>query len=111
AGTYVMSHGSSMMVLNLRRDLMRALLRADAKLFTAISPGVAVAKVINDPQAASAALSSSVISIIRDATTLLFLLAYLLYLNPELTLLAFVSMPLLGMSVKVIRRRLTKVGE
>ena len=100
-----------MMVLNLRRDLMRALLRADAKLFTTISPGVAVAKVINDPQAASGALSSSVISVIRDATTLLFLVGYLLYLNPQLTLLAFISMPLLGMSVKVIRKRLTKVGE
>ncbi len=111
AGTYVMNHGSSMMVLNLRRDLMRALLRADAKLFTTISPGVAVAKVINDPQAASGALSSSVISVIRDATTLLFLVGYLLYLNPQLTLLAFISMPLLGMSVKVIRKRLTKVGE
>ena len=70
-----------------------------------------VAKVINDPQAASGALSSSVISVIRDATTLLFLVGYLLYLNPQLTLLAFISMPLLGMSVKVIRKRLTKVGE
>ncbi|MDE2402202.1 MAG: ATP-binding cassette domain-containing protein [Burkholderiales bacterium] len=111
AGTYVMSHASSLMVLNLRRDLMRALLRADAKLFTTISPGIAVAKIINDPQAASGALSSSVISIIRDASTLIFLVSYLLYLNPQLTLLAFVSMPLLGVSVKVIRKRLTKVGE
>src|SRR3990167_1310016 len=111
AGTFVMNYATSAIVLNLRRDLMKALLRADAKLFTTISPGIAVAKVINDPQAASGALSSSVISVIRDATTLLFLVGYLLYLNPQLTLLAFVSMPLLGMSVKVIRKRLTKVGE
>lgn len=111
AGTYVMSSASSMMVLNLRRDLMGSLLKADAKLFTTISPGIAVAKVINDPQAAAGALSSSVIAIIRDASTLIFLVAYLLYLNPQLTLLAFVSMPLLGLSVKIIRKRLNKVGE
>lgn len=111
AGTFTMNHASSLIVLNLRRDLMRALLIADAKLFTSISPGVAVAKVINDPQTATGALSSSVIAIIRDASTLIFLVAYLLYLNPQLTLLAFVSMPLLGFSVKIIRKRLTKVGE
>lgn len=111
SGTFVMNHASSMMVLNLRRDLMRALLKADAKLFTTISPGVAVAKVINDPQNASGALSSSVIAVIRDASTLLFLVGYLIYLNPQLTLLAFITMPLLGLSVKVIRKRLAKVGE
>lgn len=111
AGTYVMSSASSMIVLNLRRDLMRALLKADAKLFTTISPGIAVGKIISDPQHASGALGSSVIAIVRDASTLIFLVGYLLYLNPQLTLLAFVSMPLLGMSVKLIRKRLNMVGE
>lgn len=111
AGTYVMSSASSMIVLNLRRDLMRALLKADSKLFSTISPGLAVAKIINDPQAASGALGGAVITIVRDASTLLFLVGYLLYLNPQLTLLAFVSMPLLAFSVKLIRKRLNKVGE
>lgn len=111
AGTYLMNSATSLIVLSLRRDLMRALLRADSKLFTTISPGLAVSKVINDPQHASGALGGSVISIIRDASTLLFLIGYLLYLNPQLTLLAFVSMPLLALSVSRIRKRLNKVGE
>jgi subfamily B ATP-binding cassette protein MsbA len=111
AGTYVMSSATSLIVLNLRRDLMQALLRADSKLFTTVSPGIAVSKVINDPQHASGALGSSLIAIIRDASTLIFLVGYLLYLNPQLTLLAFVSMPLLGLSVRLIRKRLNKVGE
>ncbi|MBC7700877.1 ABC transporter transmembrane domain-containing protein [Aquabacterium sp.] len=110
-GAYVMNSATSTMVLNLRRDLMRALLKADAHLFTTISPGLAVSKVINDPQHASSALGGSMISIVRDASTLLFLIAYLIYLNPQLTLIAFISMPLLGISVKLIRKRLTKVGE
>jgi ATP-binding cassette, subfamily B, bacterial MsbA len=111
AGTYLMSMATTTIVLNLRRDLMRALLRADSKLFTTVSPGIAVSKVINDPQHASGALGSSLIAIIRDASTLFFLIGYLLYLNPQLTLLAFVSMPLLALSVKLIRKRLNKVGE
>ncbi len=111
AGTYVMSSATSLIVLSLRNDLMRALLKADSKLFTTVSPGLAVSKIINDPQQASGALGGSVISIIRDASTLIFLIGYLLYLNPQLTLLAFVSMPMLAFSVKLIRTRLNKVGE
>ena len=42
----------------------QALLRADAKLFTGISPGLAVTKIINDPQYASQTLGGSMISVI-----------------------------------------------
>lgn len=111
AGTYVMTSATTGMVLSLRRDLMRALLRADAKLFTTMSPGLAVTKVINDPQGASQTLGSSVISIIKDSTTLLFLVGYLVYLNWQLTLISFVSMPLLGITLKHVRKRLEKVGQ
>jgi len=110
-GAYVMNSASSTMVLNLRRDLMRSLLKADAKLFTAISPGVAVSKVISDPQGASTLMSSAIVSIVKDASTLFFLIAYLIYLNPQLTVIAFISMPLLGLTVKLVQKRLNKVGQ
>jgi subfamily B ATP-binding cassette protein MsbA len=111
AGAYLMNHATSQMVLNLRRDLMRALLRADAKLFTTVGPGVAVSKVINDPQSASQQLGGAIITVVRDAATLVFLVAYLVYLNWQLTLIAFVSMPLLGLSVKAVQKRLKRVGQ
>ena len=111
SGTYVMTSATSAMVLDLRRDLMRALLRADAKLFTQVSPGVAVTKVINDPQSASQVIGNSLITFVKDATTLMFLVGYLLYLNWQLTLLSFVSMPLLGITIKLVQKRLSKVGE
>jgi ATP-binding cassette, subfamily B, bacterial MsbA len=111
AGTYVMNHATSQMVLNLRRDLMRALLKADANLFTTVGPGVAVSKVINDPQTASLQLGSAIITIVRDSATLVFLVAYMVYLNWQLTLIAFVSMPLLGLSVKLVQKRLRRVGQ
>jgi subfamily B ATP-binding cassette protein MsbA len=111
SGTYVMTSAVTSVVLDLRRDLMRSLLRADAKIFTSISPGIAVTKVINDPQSASQVLGSSAISIIKDATTLLFLVGYLVYLNWQLTLISFVSMPLLGITIKLVQKRLSIVGE
>ena len=110
-GTFMMHSATTMVVLNLRRDLMRALLRADSALFSTISTGVAVSKVVTDPQGSANAMSSSIITVIRDASTLAFLIIYLLYLNPQLTLLSFVSMPLLALSVKRIRKRLNSVGQ
>lgn len=111
AGSYVMSSAISSVVLDLRRNIMRALLRADAKLFTTISPGIAVTKVINDPQYASAAIGAALIALLKDATTLMFLVGYLLYLNPKLTLISMVTLPLLGLAVKLVQKRLATVGQ
>lgn len=111
AGTYVMTSAVSMVVLGLRRDLMRALLKADAQLFSSISPGLAVTKVITDPQISAQILGNSAISVIKDAMSLLFLVGYLLYLNWQLTLLSFVSMPLLAFTIKAVQKRLNQVGQ
>lgn len=111
AGNYAMTSSISSIVLDLRRDLMRGLLRADAKLFTTISPGLAVTKIINDPQFASQTLGNVTITVIKDSMTLVFLLGYLLYLNWQLTLLSFISMPLLGVLLKKVQKRLQHVGQ
>jgi ATP-binding cassette, subfamily B, bacterial MsbA len=111
AGAYVMNHATSQMVLNLRRHLMRALLRADANLFTTVGPGVAVSKIINDPQSVSQQMGNAIITVVKDSATLVFLVGYMVYLNWQLTLIAFVSMPLLGLSVKLVQKRLRKVGQ
>lgn len=111
AGNYTMTSGTSSVVLDLRRALMRGLLRADAKLFTTISPGIAVTKIINDPQFASQTLGNTLISVIKDAMSLAFLLGYLVYLNWQLTLLSFISMPLLGVLMKAVQKRLSKVSQ
>jgi ATP-binding cassette, subfamily B, bacterial MsbA len=109
-GTYTMNSATSGMVLALRRDLMRGLLKADAKLFTAISPGLAVTKIINDPQAAANGLGGSAVAALKDGTTLICLIGYLFYLNWQLTLLSLCVMPLLALTVKVAKKRLEKVG-
>lgn len=111
AGNYAMTYSISSVVLDLRRDLMRGLLKADAKLFTTISPGLAVTKIINDPQMASQTLGNVTITVIKDTMSLIFLLGYLLYLNWQLTLLSFISMPLLGVLLKQVQKRLMRVGQ
>ncbi|MFY9479103.1 MAG: ABC transporter transmembrane domain-containing protein [Aquabacterium sp.] len=110
-GTFTMNSATSSMVMALRRDLMRGLLKADASLFTRIGPGLAVTKVINDPQVAANSLGGSAVAFLKDGTTLLCLVGYLFYLNWQLTMLSMVVAPLLGLTVKLVQKRLTHVGE
>lgn len=110
-GAYAMNATTSLVVLDVRRDLMRSILRADAKLFTHMSPGIAVTKVINDPQFAAASIGGAMTSMLRDATTFAFLMGYLVYLNWQLTLISLVTIPMLAMVMKFAQRRLSHVGQ
>jgi len=108
--TYVVQASMGRIVLQLRTDLMAALLRARSDLFASLSPGQAVNKIISDPNIASQVLGNTLIDVVKESTTLLFLVAYLLYLNWQLTLIAFVCMPLLGVAVNLAKKRLDRVG-
>ena len=109
--TYVVQSGIGRIVLQLRTELMQALLRARSDLFVSLSPGQAVNKIISDPNVASQILGNTLIDVVKESTTLICLVAYLLYLNWQLTLISFVCMPLLGVAVSVAKKRLDRVGQ
>lgn len=110
SGSYLLSSGSSKVVLGIRRDLISALLHADAKLFSNLSPGVAVSKIINDPVSASTSITTAFTTLMRDSTAFIFLLGYLIYLNPQLTLISMVVLPALVYMVRRLHKRLARVG-
>lgn len=110
-GTYIVQTSVGKIVLNLRLELMRALLRARSDLFVRLTPGQLVNKIIHDPSGASQLLGSTLINMVKDATILVCLVGYLIYLNWYLTLIAFVSMPLLGIAVRQAQKRLDRVGQ
>ena len=110
-GTYIVQTALSRIVLDFRLRLMGALLKARSDIFMHLTPGQMVNKVIHDPNGASQMLGSTLINLIKDATILLCLVVYLLYLNWNLTLIAFISMPLLGIAVRYAQRRLDQVGQ
>lgn len=110
-GAYVIQSTVSQIVLTLRMQLMNALLRARSELFTSLMPGQSINKVINDPLVAAQTLGNTLIDLVKESTTLLCLVAYLLYLNWQLTLISFVCMPLLGFVLRHAKIRLDKVGQ
>lgn len=107
---YMMTWANSRTVMMLRGDLVASLIRADAKIFHEVSPGVAVAKVITDPQSATAQIGGAVTTLLRDGTHTIVMLGYLLYLNWQLTLLSLISIPLLAVSIRKVHHRVQVMG-
>lgn len=110
AGTYLFAWSTSKAVLAIRHDLVRAIMRADASLYTTLSPGIATARVINEPQNSVGALTHSVTSLIRDGISLVVLIGYLFYLNWRLTLVVMVIAPLVVLVVRRVKNRVVHVG-
>lgn len=110
-GTYVVQTALGRIVLEFRLKLMAALFRVRSDIFSRLTPGQVVNKIIYDPFWASQVLGSTLINLVKDTTILLCLLCYLLYLNWQLTLIAFVSMPLLAIAVRKAQKRLERVGQ
>ncbi len=109
--TYIIQTALGEILLNLRLDLMKALLRVRSDVFISLSQGQVVNKIVYDPQWASQVLGGTLINIVKDSAILICLVAYLLYLNWQLTLLAFICMPLLAIAVRKAQKRLEQVGQ
>ena len=109
-GAYLFARATADAVLALRTDLVGAVMRADASLFSHLSPGVAANRVITDPNNAVGSLGGALTSVLRDGTTVLALFAYLLYLNWWLTLVSLLTIPLLAIVVRKVQRRVLEVS-
>ena len=113
-GSYVSEYGlawiGSRVVYDVRGEAADHLLRMPTPFYDASSAGVLLSKITYDAQQIAAAASEAVTVLIRNSLTISFMLAYLLYINWQLTLIAFATFPFVGFAIKKISRRLKRVS-
>jgi subfamily B ATP-binding cassette protein MsbA len=109
-GAYLLARASSKAVLELRQALVNAMLRADGHLYSSLSPGVATARVINEPQNAVGALTQTLNTLLRDGLSFIALVGYLFTLNWRLTLISLAVTPLIALVMRVVQRRVVMVS-
>lgn len=110
SGAYMMNRTATRTVLDIRHALIRSVIRADAKLFSHMTPAEAVTKVVSNPHEITQLMSGAVTTILRDGSTSVVMLAYLFYLNWKLTLLTLLVVPVLGVAVRLIHKRAKALG-
>ena len=113
-GSYVSDYGlawiGTRVVFDLRCEVATQLLRMPTPFYDASSAGVLLSKVTFDAQQVASAASEAVTASIRGTLTISFMLAYLFYMNWQLTLIAFAVFPLVGLAIRRISRRLKRVS-
>jgi subfamily B ATP-binding cassette protein MsbA len=112
-GSYISEYGlawiGSRVVFDLRCEASDHLLRMPTSFYDATSAGFLLSKVTFDAQQVAAAASEAVTVSIRNTLTIAFMLAYLLYINWQLTLIAFVAFPFVALTILRINKRLRRV--
>jgi subfamily B ATP-binding cassette protein MsbA len=113
-GSYASEYGlawiGSRVVFDLRREAADHVLRLPTSFYDASSAGFLLSKITFDAQQVASTASEAITVSIRNTLTILFMLAYLLYINWQLTLIAFAAMPLVGIVIRQINRRLKRVS-
>jgi subfamily B ATP-binding cassette protein MsbA len=113
-GSYVSEYGlawiGTRVVFDLRCEASDHLLRLPTPFYDASSAGFLLSKVTFDAQQVASTASEAITVSIRNSLTIAFMLAYLLYMNWSLTLIAFATIPLVGITIRKITKRLKRVS-
>ena len=104
AGSYFMSKVARSVVHTLRTQLFDVLIRAPRAHIDNYSTGELLSKITFNVEQVSGAASDALKTMLREGLTIIALVAYMLYLNWELTAVFFVVAPAIGMVVHIVGR-------
>jgi len=98
-------------VTNLRGEMFSHLLRLPATYYDHHSAGVLISKLTYNVEQVAGAATQAITYIVREGLTVIFLLAYLLYLNARLALILLLIGPLLAVTVRYVTKRFRRVSK
>ena len=96
-------------VLQLREGMFARLLASAPALFSRQSASAMTNTLVYEAQGGVSMLVSCVLTLVRDTLTLLALLAYLLWLNWQLTLVVALLFPAVGLVMRALGKRLHRL--
>lgn len=94
---------------DLRNKLYGHLQRLSLRYYQNTKVGEVISRFINDAEQTKNIVEVGMMNIWLDLFTLIFVLGFMLYLNPLLTLVAIAIFPLYAIAVKVLYKRLKKL--
>jgi subfamily B ATP-binding cassette protein MsbA len=109
-GHYCMTWVAEKVVLDLRAQMFARLVRYPSHAFDDQTAGSLLSRVAYDVANVSAAATTAVTVLVRDSIVIIGLLAWLLWLNWKLTLIALAIAPLVALLVRVLSGRLRRMA-
>jgi subfamily B ATP-binding cassette protein MsbA len=103
---YLMMWISSRVVTDLRRAMFDKVLSLPSQHFETNSGGQLISRLVFDVNHVSEAGTSALVTLVRESMTALALLAYLLYLDWQLTFITLAIAPAIALSVRSFSKRM-----
>ena len=113
-GSYVSEYGMAYtghrVVYVLRRRLIDKLLALPTPFYDQTAAGVVQSKVTFDAHQLASAASGTITTAVRSSLTIAASFGWLMYLNWRLTLLTFIVLPVVGVTIRYFSRRLRRIA-
>ncbi len=97
-------------VMDLRQMMFEHLLHLPTQFYSDNSSGNLISKIIFDVSQVTAAATDTFVTIVRDTFTITFLILLMLYYNWQLTLISFVSFPVIAIAVSAVSKRMRRLN-
>jgi len=107
-GNYYLARVSLGLINDLRRALFDSLLRLPNTYFDQHNSGHLISRITYNVTMVTGAATDAIKVIIREGLTIVFLFAYLLWINWKLTLVMVVTLPIIGIMVNSASRKFRK---
>lgn len=107
---YAMNEVSNSVLYDLRKQMFDRLVQMPVSYFSTHSAGTIIARLVNDVQNVTQSLASVLVIMVRDTCVIMGLLGWLLYLNWQLTMIAFVLIPMVALAVGAFSRRMRRLS-
>lgn len=109
-GGYLMAWVTNRVVLDLRVAMFDRVLRLPTRYYDDQSTGALMSRITYDVANVTGAATSALTVLVRDSLSIIGLLAWLFYLNWQLTLVALAVGPLIAIVVKAFSKRLRRAS-
>ncbi|MES2072824.1 MAG: lipid A export permease/ATP-binding protein MsbA [Pseudomonadota bacterium] len=109
--SYLMSWVSTRMLNHLRAQVFARILSVPIGFYQAESSGRVINTIMFEAQQIVEMFKVSLTTLIRDSLTVAVLLAYLFFVNWQLTLVALVLIPVMAVLVRSVSKRLRKLNQ
>ncbi len=103
---YVMAWVQTRLVDDLRQEMFEHVTRLPMRYFAQTSSGRTLTRLTNDVNNISAAATSVGVTLVRETLSIVGLLAYLLYLNWQLTLITLTVFPFISWVTRILGQRI-----
>jgi len=110
ATTIGMTWVASRLVMDLRTDMFAKLMQLPTVAFDDASSGVLLSKFSYDVNRVMAAATDALVILVRDSLAILGLLAWMFYLNWQLSLIIFTIVPVIVLVVRWVSKRLRRLN-